>query len=128
MADSVGTNTITVTGASLALGGTVITVAGTSVIDTTANATTALPLVNASINNLGTQLATWGAGAKRLEVHRTFIGKLQDALTNGVGAIVDADLAKESAKLTALQTKQQLGVQAFSIANSATNTVMSLFR
>jgi flagellin len=128
MADSVGTNTITVTGASLALGGTVITVTGSSALDTTANATTALPLVNASITNLGTQLATWGAGAKRLEVHRTFVGKLQDALTNGVGAIVDADLAKESAKLTALQTKQQLGVQALSIANSATNTVMSLFR
>jgi flagellin len=128
LADSVGTNTITVAGASLALGGTVITVTGTSALDTTANATTALPLVNASITNLGTQLATWGAGAKRLDVHRTFVGKLQDALTNGVGSLVDADLAKESAKLNALQTKQQLGVQALSIANGAAGTVMSLFR
>jgi flagellin len=128
LADSDGTNTITVAGASLALGGTVITVAGTSALDSQANAATALPLVNASITALGTQLATWGAGAKRLEVHRTFVGKLQDALTNGVGAIVDADLAKESAKLNALQVKQQLGVQALSIANSASQTALSLFR
>jgi flagellin len=84
--------------------------------------------VNASITNLGTQLATWGAGAKRLEVHKTFIGKLQDALSNGIGAIVDADLAKESAKLQALQVKQQLGVQALSIANSSSQTALSLFR
>jgi flagellin len=94
--------------------------------NTTSN--TALGQVNASITNLGTQLATWGAGAKRLEVHRTFVGKLQDALSNGIGAIVDADLAKESAKLQALQVKQQLGVQALSIANSSSQTALSLFR
>ena len=128
LADSVGTNTITVAGASLALGSTTISVATTSALTDTTTSGAALTATNNSINALGTQLATWGAGAKRLEVHRTFVGKLQDALTNGVGAIVDADLAKESAKLTALQTKQQLGVQALSIANSATSTVMSLFR
>ena len=128
LGDSAGGNTITVTGISLALGSTTITVAGGSALDTAANATTALGLVNASITNLGTQLATWGAGAKRLEVHRTFVGKLQDALNNGIGAIVDADLAKESAKLQALQVKQQLGVQALSIANSSSQTALSLFR
>lgn len=128
LGDAAGGNTITIAGASLALGGTTITVAAASAIDTTANATTALGQVNASIDNLGTRLATWGAGAKRLEVHRTFIGKLQDALTNGIGAIVDADLAKESAKLQALQVKQQLGVQALSIANGSSQTALSLFR
>ncbi|KAK0350754.1 hypothetical protein LTR94_027714, partial [Friedmanniomyces endolithicus] len=51
-----------------------------------------------------------------------------DALEAGVGNLVDADLAKESAKLTALQTKQQLGVQALSIANSSSQTLLSLFR
>jgi flagellin len=128
LGDAAGGNTITVTGISLALGSTTITVAGGSALDTAANATTALGQVNASITNLGTQLATWGAGAKRLEVHRTFVGKLQDALNNGIGAIVDADLAKESAKLQALQVKQQLGVQALSIANSSSQTALSLFR
>jgi flagellin len=128
LGDAAGGNTITINGASLALGGATVTVTGTSAVDSNANATTALGLVNTSINNLGTQLATWGAGAKRLDVHRTFIGKLQDALTNGIGAIVDADLAKESAKLQALQVKQQLGVQALSIANGSSQTALSLFR
>ena len=128
LGDSAGGNTITVAGVSLALGGGVVTVTGTSALDTAGNATTALGLVNTSITNLGTQLATWGAGAKRLEVHRTFIGKLQDALNNGIGAISDADLAKESAKLQALQTKSQLGIQALSIANSSSQAALSLFR
>ncbi len=128
LGDAAGGNTISIAGVSLALASTTITVTGTSAVDSNANATTALGLVNASINNLGTQLATWGAGAKRLDVHRTFIGKLQDALNNGIGAIVDADLAKESAKLQALQVKQQLGVQALSIANSSSQTALSLFR
>ncbi len=128
LGDAAGGNTITVNGVSLALGGGVVTVAVASALTDAAAATTALGLVNASITNLGTQLATWGAGAKRLEVHRTFIGKLQDALSNGIGAIADADLAKESAKLQALQTKSQLGIQALSIANSSSQSALSLFR
>jgi flagellin len=128
LGDAAGGNTITVTGVSLALASTTITVTGTSAVDSAANATTALGLVTTSITNLGTQLATWGAGAKRLEVHKTFIGKLQDALNNGIGAIADADLAKESAKLQALQTKSQLGIQALSIANSSSQAALSLFR
>ena len=51
-----------------------------------------------------------------------------DTLTTGVGNLVDADVAKESANLTALQTKQQLGVQALSIANSSSSSLLSLFR
>ena len=128
LGDAAGGNTITVNGASLALGGTTVTVAAAAVLTDNTTSGTALGQVNASITNLGTQLATWGAGAKRLEVHKTFIGKLQDALSNGIGAIVDADLAKESAKLQALQVKQQLGVQALSIANSSSQTALSLFR
>jgi flagellin len=128
LGDAAGGNTITIAGTSLALAGTTVTVAAASAVDTTVNAATALGQVNASIDLLGTRLATWGAGAKRLDVHRTFIGKLQDALNNGIGAIVDADLAKESAKLQSLQVKQQLGVQALSIANSSSQTALSLFR
>jgi flagellin len=73
-------------------------------------------------------MATWGAGKKRFDVHQQFISKLTDALNTGIGSIVDADLSKESARLTSLQTKQQLGVQALSIANSSTQTALSLFR
>ena len=130
LGDAAGTagNNITITGISLALSSTTIPVTATSALDTTANSTTALGFVNTSITNLGTQLATWGAGARRLEVHKTFVGKLQDALTNGMGSIVDADLAKESAKLQSLQVKQQLGVQALSIANTSSASALALFR
>jgi flagellin len=128
LGDAAGGNAITITGVSLALGSATIPLTALMDLANTTNAGTSLTNVNTSINNLGTQLATWGAGAKRLDVHKTFIGKLQDALNNGIGAIVDADLAKESAKLQALQVKQQLGVQALSIANSSSQTALSLFR
>ncbi|MFY7759203.1 flagellin [Aquidulcibacter sp.] len=136
LGDAAGGNNITIAGAGMQLRATTAAVAGGEImrfgqdqtISSTANATTAVGLVNTTIDNLGTRLATWGAGAKRLDVHRTFIGKLQDALNNGIGAIVDADLAKESAKLQALQVKQQLGVQALSIANGSSQTALSLFR
>jgi len=136
LGDAAGGNNITITGAGMQLRATTAAVAVGEImrfgqdqgIATTGAATTAVGLVNTTIDNLGTRLATWGAGAKRLDVHRTFVGKLQDALNNGIGAIVDADLAKESAKLQALQVKQQLGVQALSIANSSSQTALSLFR
>jgi flagellin len=51
-----------------------------------------------------------------------------DTLTTGIGNLVDADVAAESATLTALQTKQQLGVQALSIANSSSSHLLSLFQ
>ena len=61
-------------------------------------------------------------------MHRTFVSKLSDALKAGVGNLVDADLAVESAKLQSLQVKQQLGLQALSIANAAPQTLLALFR
>ena len=60
--------------------------------------------------------------------HLSFIQTLQDQLNNGVSNLVDADIAKESANLQALQTKQQLGIQALQIANSSNGALLSLFR
>ncbi len=128
LGDASGGNSITIAGADLNLGGSIVSVAASAALDTTANATTALGQVNNSITALGTQLATWGAGAKRIQVHREFVGKLQDALTTGIGSLVDADLSVESAKLQSLQVKQQLGIQALSIANSTTQFALGLFR
>lgn len=128
LGDAAGGNNITVAGANLSLNGPVVTVLATSAVDSALNATAALGFVNASITNLGTQMATWGAGSKRLDVHRDFVAKLSDALTTGIGAITDADLSKESAKLQSLQVKQQLGIQALSIANSSAQSALSLFR
>ena len=110
------------------LGGANITVAATTTIGTAALATTALGLVNASISNTSASLARLGTGAKALGTHLDFVSKLQDTLESGVGNLVDADLAKESARLQALQTKQQLGVQSLSIANSSTSILLGLFR
>jgi flagellin len=88
---------------------------------TTSKIETAISTVTATLSTLGTQ-------SKSLGRTISFVNKLQDSLEAGVGNLVDADLAKESAKLTALQTKQQLGVQALSIANSSSQTLLSLFR
>jgi len=84
--------------------------------------------VQTSIDAWATALQGIGTTSKSLERQITFNSKLQDALEAGAGNLVDADLAKESARLTALQTKQQLGVQALSIANSASQTLLGLFR
>ncbi len=73
-------------------------------------------------------LQTLGTSSKSTERSLAFNDKLQDALEAGIGNLVDADLAKESARLTALQTKQQLGVQALSIANQSSSILLGLFR
>ena len=77
--------------------------------------------VEDAIQDVSSALSKLGTGAKALDTHMTNVMKLQDTLDAGVGNLVDADLAKESARLQALQTKQQLGVQALSIANPIIN-------
>jgi flagellin len=84
--------------------------------------------VDAAINSFTTILADFGTKSKSLDRQLNFVSKLQDSLETGIGNLVDADLAKESARLTALQTKQQLGVQALSIANSSSSILLGLFR
>ena len=81
-----------------------------------------------AIQDVSSALSKLGTGAKALDTHMTNVMKLQDTLDAGIGNLVDADLAKESAKLQALQTKQQLGVQALSIANQSSSTLLGLFR
>lgn len=112
----------------LSLGGGLLTVAATASITTATLATAILTQLNASISNVNQALGDLGAQAKQIEAHNSFIAKLSDALTAGVGNLVDADLAKESARLQALQVQQQLGAQALSIANSSPQIVLSLFQ
>lgn len=78
-------------------------------------------------SSVGTAMGLLGADARTLERHDTYVSLLVDATTEGIGAIVDADLAKESAKLQALQIRQQLGTQTLSIANQSPNVLLSLF-
>ncbi|HVL42379.1 MAG TPA: flagellin [Brevundimonas sp.] len=128
LANVTGSSSLTVGAEVLALGGANVTIATTQSIDTLTKATTALTAVTASIDKVSASLARLGTKSKALSTHLTFVGKLSDALEAGVGNLVDADLAKESAKLQALQTKQQLGVQALGIANQTPQLVLSLFR
>ena len=98
---------------------------------TFATATDAKNMISVMTNALQTatnKLSSLGTASTGLDTHLTFVGKLQDSLDAGVGNLVDADLAKESAKLQSLQTKQQLGVQALSIANQSPQTILSLFK
>ncbi|MFN3353238.1 MAG: flagellin [Brevundimonas sp.] len=120
--------TIDIDGEDLSLSGSIVTLGASDDIATSSDASAALSAVNASIANVSAALARLGTGSKALGTHLTFVGKLSDALEAGVGNLVDADLAKESARLQALQTKQQLGVQALSIANSSTSILLGLFR
>lgn len=128
LANADGTSKITVAAQSLALGGANVTVAATASLSTATIAAALVTTVSTSITNVGAALAKLGTGSKSLEAHLNFVGKLQDSLDAGVGNLVDADLAKESAKLQALQTKQQLGIQALSIANSSSSALLGLFR
>lgn len=84
-------------------------------------------LVIAEIN-IGNSMAKFGADSRTLDNHHTYVGILADATEEGIGAIVDADLAKESAKLQALQIRQQLGTQTLSIANQSPQALLSLFQ
>jgi flagellin len=79
-------------------------------------------------DQIGTALGELGADNRSIEFQLSFNQSVADAVTEGLGALVDADLAKESAKLQALQTKQQLGIQTLSIANAAPNVLLGLFR
>jgi len=128
LANADGSSVITVAAQNLSLGGSIVTLASTASFTTATSASNLLSTLDTSINNVSSALAKLGTSAKALDNHATFVGKLQDSLTAGIGNLVDADLAKESAKLQALQTKQQLGIQALSIANQSSSTVLSLFR
>ena len=119
---------LTVLGENLSLGGSIVTIASTSQINTQTAASTMTATVSASLTNLNRALARLVTGAKRLELQELFVSKLSDSLKAGIGNLVDADMAVESAKLQSLQVKQQLGIQALSIANSSPRIVTSLFQ
>jgi flagellin len=129
IANGEGTATITVLAQPMDLGtGALAALGATDSISTQSMASTMISTINTAIINVSSALSKLGTGSKSLASHLSFIAKLQDTVDAGIGNLVDADLAKESAKLQALQTKQQLGIQALSIANQSSSTLLSLFR
>lgn len=72
--------------------------------------------------------ASFGAAQARIDAQNDFLGKQMDAIKTAAGAMVDADMEEASARLTALQTQQQLGIQSLSIANTNSENILQLFR
>jgi flagellin len=121
-------DSLSVANQGLDLGGSIVTVSASGDISSQASAQTMIDTLTATQDNLKTSLSTLGAASRKIDAQSTFTSKLSDTIEAGIGNLVDADLAKESAKLQALQVKQQLGLQALSIANQAPQSVTSLFR
>jgi flagellin len=128
MVSADGASKISVSGENMSLGGSVVTVAAAGHVSTQAAASTMITTVTTSLKNVNAALARLGSAAKKLDIQGDFTASLLDALNTGIGNLVDADLASESARLQSLQVKQQLGVQALAIANSAPAIALSLFR
>jgi len=128
LADADAVQAITLSLQNLTLGGTINTLLPTDDILTPANATAVLTRLDATMSAVNQAVGNIGTQAKQIDAHSTFVGRLNDVLETGVGNLVDADLAKESARLQALQVKQQLGAQALSIANGAPQIILSLFK
>lgn len=126
LADADASRSITLRSQDLSISGSVITLSNSASLGTVTLSSTVVSQIQTSLDNVNQALANLGSDAKKMEAHRGFVGKLMDSLTEGVGNLVDADLAKESARLQALQVKQQLGVQALSIANSQPQIILNL--
>jgi flagellin len=128
LANDTGSNHITVAAQNLSVGGSIITLSATASFATAAAASAYLTTINQDVTNVNNALTTLGTGANALAGQLKFVSTLQDTLTTGISNLVDADMAAESAQLQALQTKQQLGIQALSIANQSTTALLNLFR
>ena len=117
------TTTAASTTAGLALGGLVAKVDGT-----VANTTAAITLVNTAIATINGTLTNLGSAAVQLQGLASFTSQLSTSTTTSIGALTDADLSAESAKLSSLQTKQSLAIQSLSIANQGPSSLLQLFR
>jgi len=122
------TSTITLAVQNMSIGGTNITFSAGSTILSATLASAVMTKLAASLTNVNTSMGSMGAQVRQIEAHNVFVSKLSDALETGISRLVDADMAKESARLQALNVKQQLGAQSLSIANQAPQIVLRLFQ
>ncbi len=128
LASADGSRRITTQAQNLKLSGSIVTLKSTATISTQAKASTLVATIQSSLTNVNSALAKLSAGAAKFSIQATFAQNLSDTLTIGIGHLVDANLAQESASLQSLQVKQQLGIQALSIANQAPQTILGLFQ
>ena len=128
LANDSGSMKMTVAAEDLSLGGANVTLSATASFNSASTASAYISTIDTDLTNVNTALTKLGTGSNALASHLKFVQSLQTSLQTGISNLVDADMASESAKLQALQTKQQLGIQALSIANQSTTTLLSLFR
>lgn len=121
------TQAISIAHQDLSLSGTNINLSSTATFTNEVEAQSLIATIDTAIKNVSSVMTVMGAGSRSMELQRTFVDKLSDTLEVGIGNLVDADLARESARLQALQVQQQLGAQALSIANSQPQVILSLF-
>jgi flagellin len=127
LASSDGSRRITASAQNMSLSGKIVTMTTTATISTQSKASAMIGTLQKSLTNVDSALAQLSSGAAKFSIQATFSQKLSDTLTTGIGQLVDANMAQESALLQSLQVKQQLGVQALSIANQAPQVILSLF-
>ena len=128
LANDSGSSKLTVAAQDLSLGSTAVSITATASFNTAAAASAFIGTLDSNLTSVNTALTKLGTGSNALASHLKFVGSLQSSLQTGISNLVDADMASESATLQALQTKQQLGIQALSIANQSTSIMLSLFR
>ena len=128
LANDDGSSKITVAAQSLAVGGANVTIVAAASFATASAASAYVATLTTDIGKVNDALTNLGTGSNALAAQLKFVSGLQNSLNTGISNLVDADMASESAKLQALQTKQQLGIQALSIANQSTSALLSLFR
>ena len=127
LASADGSRRITTMAQDMSLGGSIVTLGASATVSTQTKASALIGTLQTSLANVNSALAKLSSGAAKFSIQSTFTQKLSDTLTSGLGNLVDANMAQESAKLQALQVRQQLGIQALSIANQAPQTILSLF-
>ena len=128
LASADGSRRITTAAQKMSLSGSIVTLKSTATISTQSKASTLVATIQTSLTNVNSALAKLSSGAAKFSIQATFAQKLSDTLTQGIGNLVDANMAQESAQLQSLQVRQQLGIQALSIANQSPQSILSLFR
>jgi flagellin len=128
LANDSGSSRITVRAEDLSLGGANVTLSAAASFNSAASASAYIAVLDTDLNNVNIAMTHLGTGSNALTSQLKFVGSLQDALNGGISDLVDADMAVESAKLQALETKQQLAVLALMIANQSSQILLSLFK
>ena len=119
---------LTVVAEVMALGGPNVTVTANASFSSATEAAALADQVQASLKRVVLAVARLGTAAARFDAQVAFVTKTQAALDAGVGALVDADLAREAARLEALQTRERLGIEALAIANRTPGMLLRLFQ